>query len=277
MTIATASGLAQAHDFRAECAALYDVLAAAPAAAWQQATQFKGWTFDDILGHLHFSDHAAALAARSREEVQALFHEVHAARAAGMSFAGHTRRWLQGCAGPALLERWREHAQRLADTFAAFAPDQRFAWAGPDMSARSFMSARQMETWAHGQAVYDLLGLERVEHDRLRNIAVMGVNTYGWTFKVHRRDEPADKPYVRLTSPSRATWEWNDAAAASRIEGSAVDFCRVVTQTRNVRDTPLLVVGESARQWMEIAQCFAGPPETPPAPGTRGPSARKLA
>lgn len=269
MTAATMSGLAQAHDFRAECMALHDVLAAAPAAAWQQPTQFKGWTFDDILGHLHFSDHAAALAARSRDEVQALFHEVHAARAAGMSFAEHTRRWLQGCSGLALLERWREHAQRLADTFAAFAPDRRFAWAGPDMSARSFMSARQMETWAHGQAVYDLLGLERVEHDRIRNIAVMGVNTFGWTFKVHRREEPAEKPYVRLTSPSGATWEWHDPAAGSRVEGSAVDFCRVVTQTRNVRDTQLVVTGASATAWMEIAQCFAGPPETPPAPGTR--------
>jgi hypothetical protein len=24
-----------------------------------------------------------------------------------------------------------------------------------------------------------------------------------------------------------------------------------------------------ARQWMDLAQCFAGPPEKPPAPGTR--------
>jgi uncharacterized protein (TIGR03084 family) len=270
MTTAAVTGLTQAHDFRAESAALHEVLAAAPADAWQQPTQFKGWTFDDIIGHLHFSDHAAALAARSRDEVQALFQEVHAARAAGISFADHTRRWLQGCSGPTLLERWREHAERLADTFAAFAPDHRLAWAGPDMSARSFMSARQMETWAHGQAVYDLLGVERVEHDRIRNIAVMGINTFGWTFKVHGQAEPADKPWVRLTSPSGATWEWNDPAATSRIEGSAVDFCRVVTQTRNVRDTTLVVSGASAIAWMEIAQCFAGPPEMPPLPGARG-------
>jgi uncharacterized protein (TIGR03084 family) len=277
MNAPAAAGLAQAGDFRAECADLYAVLAAAPTAAWRQPTQFKAWTLDDILGHLHFSDHAAAVAARSRDEVHALFREVHAARAAGVSFAEHTRRWLQGCSGRVLLERWHDHAARLAATFAQFPPDHRLGWAGPDMSARSFMSARQMETWAHGQAVYDLLGLERVEHDRIRNIAVMGVNTFGWTFKVHGRDEPADKPYVRLASPSGATWEWHDPAAGSRIEGSAVDFCRVVTQTRNVRDTRLAIVGETAWQWMDIAQCFAGPPERPPAPGSRGPSARELA
>lgn len=271
MTAARAEGLGQAHDFRAECADLYTVLAAAPAAAWRLPTQFKGWTFDDILGHLNFSDYAAQVAARSRDEVHALFREVHAARASGNSFADHTRAWLQGCSGPALLERWREQAERLATTFQAFEPDHRLGWAGPDMSARSFMSARQMETWAHGQAIYDVLGLERIEHDRLRNIAVMGVNTYAWTFKVHQRELPLDKPYVRLTSPSGATWEWNDPAAPARIEGTAVDFCRVVTQTRNVRDTKLAITGDSARQWMEIAQCFAGPPESPPAPGTRGP------
>jgi uncharacterized protein (TIGR03084 family) len=272
MSAASAAGLSQALDFRAECDELYAVLVAAPAAAWRMPTQFKGWTFDDILGHLNFSDYAAAVAARSREEVHALFHDVHAARAAGISFADYTRRWLQGCAGPDLLARWREQYGQLAATFEKFAPEQRLAWAGPDMSARSFMSARQMETWAHGQAVYDTLGLERVEHDRLRNIAVMGVNTFGWSFKVHQREVPAEQPCVRLTSPSGATWEWNEAKASSRIEGSAVDFCRVVTQTRNVRDTALIVIGDSAVQWMEIAQCFAGPPEQPPVPGTRGPS-----
>ncbi|MGI9246941.1 MAG: maleylpyruvate isomerase family mycothiol-dependent enzyme, partial [Steroidobacteraceae bacterium] len=176
---------------------------------------------------------------------------------------------LDGCQGRPLLERWHAGAHVLAATYADFAPDQRFAWAGPDMSARSFMSARQMETWAHGQAVYDLLGLERQDSDRLRNVAVMGVNTFGWSHAVRKREVPAPPPYVRLTGPSGAVWEWNDAACADRVEGTAVDFCRVVTQTRNVLDTALVVRGPVANAWMSIAQCFAGPPEQPPAPGTR--------
>jgi len=28
-------------------------------------------------------------------------------------------------------------------------------------------------------------------------------------------------------------------------------------------------MGNSANEWMSIAQCFAGPAEKPPAPGTR--------
>ena len=43
------------------------------------------------------------------------------------------------------------------------------------MSARSAISARQMETWAHGQEVFDVLGADREEHDRIRNIVVLGL------------------------------------------------------------------------------------------------------
>jgi uncharacterized protein (TIGR03084 family) len=266
---ATRPVLPQALDFRAECEALHDVLAAAPATAWQEPTQFQGWTFDDIVAHLNMFDYAAELAARGREELQAYLGPLLQRLGGGMSFAQAAREWRGDRSGQALLAQWREQYLRLADVYAALDPNQRLAWAGPDMNARSFMSARQMETWSHGQAVFDALGLERVEHDRLRNIAVMGVNTFGWTFTVNRREVPGSKPYVRLTSPSGATWEWNDTGSADRIEGSAVDFCRVVTQTRNVLDTDLRVTGEVAREWMALAQCFAGPPVRPPAPGTR--------
>lgn len=261
--------LTQALDFRDECAALDAVLSTAPADAWRVPTQFKQWTFDDVLGHLYMFDYAAELAARSREDVQAFLQQVLRALGAGRTFTDYTREWLRGCAGAALLERWREQYRRLADIFVGLDPSLRLPWFGPDMSARSFISARQMETWAHGQAIFDALGVERAERDRLYNVAVMGVNTFGWTFTVHRRPAPESKPYVRLESPSGALWEWNDPASADRVEGRAVEFCRVVTQTRNVADTALRVTGPVAQEWMSIAQCFAGPPEQPPAPGTR--------
>ncbi len=48
-----------------------------------------------------------------------------------------------------------------------------------------------------------------------------------------------------------------------------MEFCQVVAQTRNVADTRLVVKGDTAQRWMQIAQCFAGPPNDPPAKGTR--------
>lgn len=46
------------------------------------------------------------------------------------------------------------------------------------------------------------------------------------------------------------------------------EFARVVTKTRNIKDTKLTITGPVATDWMKIAQCFAGPPETLSVEGT---------
>jgi uncharacterized protein (TIGR03084 family) len=136
------------------------------------------------------------------------------------------------------------------------------------MGLRMFATARQMETWSHGQAIYDLLGLERPDAaPRLRNIAEIGVRTYAWTFRNRNQEPPGPQPEVRLHTPLGESWVW--AGEGGLVTGSVLQFCQVVAQTRNVADTGLQVEGEAAREWMALAQCFAGPPETPPNPGTR--------
>ena len=137
------------------------------------------------------------------------------------------------------------------------------------MSARSFASARLMETWAHGQEVYDHLGVVRQNADRVQNIVMLGVNTFGWTYATRRETPPGPMPHLVLTSPSGQVWTYGDASGTERIEGRADEFCQVVTQTRNVADTGLKVTGPVATDWMSKAQCFAGAAQTPPAPGTR--------
>jgi uncharacterized protein (TIGR03084 family) len=157
----------------------------------------------------------------------------------------------------------------MAGRFADADPKKRVKWVGPDMSVLSSITARLMETWAHSQAIYDLLGKERSDKDRIKNVAVIGINTFGWTFANRGLLVPADRPYVRLGASSGATWEWGQPSEDNFIEGSAVEFCQVVTQVRNIADTKLHVIGETATSWLAIAQCFAGPPENPPLPGTR--------
>jgi uncharacterized protein (TIGR03084 family) len=180
--------------------------------------------------------------------------------------------WLAGRRGRALLAEWREFYLPMAQRFEQADAKRRLKWLGPDMSVRSSISARLMETWAHGQEVYDHLGVARVDTDRIRNIAQLGVNTFGWTFRVHGQEIPGDAPRVTLRAPSGAIWEWNSGNSTDHIQGSATEFCQVVTQTRNIADTGLQVSGAVAGQWMAIAQCFAGPPERPPAIGERHPS-----
>lgn len=261
--------LIQAVDFRAEADALHGLLVTLDEADWQRATLFKGWTVNDIIQHLHEGDLMAAASVAGADNFTQLKTEIQALRDSGKSRMEATRHRMDGLVGKRLLERWYGQMAALCDELSTLVPNARLTWHGPDMSVRMFTTARQMETWAHGQAIYDLMGAMRQSTDRLRNIAEIGVRTYGWTFVNRGTVSPGPAPHVRLTGPSGAIWEWNDPSASNSVEGGALDFCQVVTQVRNVADTGLKVIGEPARAWMRLAQCFAGPPENPPGPGTR--------
>ena len=120
-----------------------------------------------------------------------------------------------------------------------------------------------------GQAVFDILGLERQDGDRIKNIVHMGVGTYGWTFINRKWEVPDPAPYVKLTTPSGEVWQWNEEQNDNCVNGTATEFCQIVTQTRNVADTNIKTVGEAASRWMANAQCFAGQSHDPPKAGTR--------
>lgn len=258
----------QATDFLDESRALHALLAPLPEAAFETRTGFKDWTLNNVIRHLHVWNHAADLSLGDAEGFRAFYASV-GSDVAGGGLRGFESRWLEGLAGQALIERWREFFEAMAVRFGAADPSARVPWAGPDMSVRSSITARLMETWAHGQEIYDRLGIERQNGDRIRNIVVLGVNTYGWTFNVRGEVPPEPAPHLVLTAPSGEVWRYNAPSDAEQISGLAEEFCQVVTQVRNVADTALEVTGPNASRWMSCAQCFAGPPETPPAPGSR--------
>ncbi len=258
----------QAQDFLDESTALHALLAPLDDAMFEQATQFKGWTINNILRHLHVWNIAADLSLTDEAAFTDMLGTLMSG-GKGIRFTEAEANYLDGVSGHVLLSRWIEHARDTAAHFAAADPKLRLKWVGPDMSAISSISARLMETWSHAQAVYDVLGVERNDTDRIGNIVRLGINTFGWTFKNRNEETPGAMPYVRLIAPSGAVWEYGAASDEERIEGSAAEFCQVVTQTRNIADTSLAVIGPVAAQWMSIAQCFAGAPNDPPAKGVR--------
>ncbi len=264
--------LQQADDFRQESDALFALLDGLSESDWETKTQFKDWTINDVVAHLHYWNQGADLSLHDEKALTELMADL----ATAWQGEGHikfTHRRLGHIKGRVLLEAWRDFYQEMADRFAIKDPRRRVKWAGPDMSVRSSITARLMETWAHGQAVYDIFGRVRDDKDRVKNIVVIGVNTFGWTFANRGMDVPAEMPYVGLKAPSGALWEWGtngtEKTAENSILGSATEFCQVVTQVRNIADTALEVKGPVATQWMDLAQCFAGAPEDPPAAGTR--------
>ncbi len=260
----------QVADFIEECEVLNAALTPLDEADFYRVTLFKDWTLNHVLQHLHFFNLMADYSAFQPERFQTDYGRLRAMMAEnGSSMVGPTDEMLGGLKGQELRAAWRAAYLDMALRWSAADPKARVKWAGPDMSMRSSITARQMETWAHGQEVFDVLGLDRKEGDRLRNIAHLGVSTYGWTFVNRSEPVPEPMPYVRLTAPSGEIWEWGAVSETEQVEGAAAAYCQVVAQTRNIADTDLSVTGQNAVRWMAIAQCFAGAPNDPPAPGTR--------
>ena len=258
--------LQQAIDLQEEGDELFELLDTLKDTDWGRSTPFKGWTVNQVIVHLHSSDRMAVL---SLKDPQA-FQECLARRAKAREHGENPDDdGLKKMRGRELFTEWRDYFNLMCTLLGEAIPEQRVKWVGPDMGVRMFTTARQMETWAHGQDIYDLLRRPRVCTDRIKNIAVIGVRTFGWTFANRHKEPPGPAPHIRLAAPSGAIWEWNEPNDKSRIEGLAVEFCHVVTQCRNIADCQLVVIGEVAKQWMAIAQCFAGPPKDPPLPGER--------
>ncbi|MEM7292724.1 MAG: TIGR03084 family metal-binding protein, partial [Pseudomonadota bacterium] len=243
------------------------LLADLPEGDWIRKTQFNDWTLQDVIVHLHFWNLAADLSLTQPTEFKTHIQDV-LDKIPTLGFRQVENEYVHE-RGPALFSAWRSHFADMAQRWFEVNPKLRVDWAGPSMSARSSITARQMETWAHGQEAFDLLGVTREDGDRLRNIVYLGVNTFAWSHQVQGFDVPDQLPAIRLKSPTGETWEHGDSTSQSTITGSATEFAQVVTQTRNVEDTRLAVEGDIALRWMRTAQCFAGPKETPPRPGTR--------
>ena len=259
----------QVKDFLDESYQLLKSLADIKPKNYYIKTQFKNWSINDVLGHLHIFNNAANVALNSDSEFQKFFTPIESALKNGYSLIEAQKPWLKDLTGLQLLNAWWDGCETVAQTYRNTDPKKRIKWVGPEMSARSSITARQMETWAHGQEIFDVLGVIRSEGDRIKNIAHMGVSTFEWTFKNRNLEVPLEKPFVKLKAPSGRVWEWNDLNSQSSVMGKAVDFASVVTQTRNVKDTEITTRGCSAKVWMKFAQCFAGPPSNPPSPGSR--------
>jgi uncharacterized protein (TIGR03084 family) len=256
------------EDLDAEHEALDTIVSLLPDDAWETPTPAPGWRVRDQIGHLAYFDETGRQAAVDPDG----FVTERDRRMADLdAFTAHAERLGRELTAFMLLAAWRAARAAMLDALADTAESDasaRLPWYGPPMSLRSFTTARLMETWAHGQDIVDGLGLPidaRPVTDRLRHIAFLGCATRGWSYTVRGMTAPADPVRVEVSLPGGDMFVHGDAGGGS-VRGSALDFCLVVTQRRNVADTALAVEGAAAAEWMSIAQCFAGGATLPPEP-----------
>jgi uncharacterized protein (TIGR03084 family) len=246
---------ALAADLKAETDVVTAMLDPLPAADWDRSTPSPGWTIRDQVTHLAYFDDTAAMAVTDPARFQV---EADQLMALGDHFPDHVAARYRHLPGEQAIDWFRAARTRLLHTVAGADPRLRLPWYGPPMSLASAVTARLMETWAHGQDIADTLGVTRAPTARLRHVAHLGVSTFAFTHTLHGLDTPADPVRVELEAPDGGRWTWGPPDAADRVTGTAVDFCLVVTQRRHLDDTALQVTGRTARDWLAIAQAYAG-------------------
>ncbi|MHB1519009.1 MAG: TIGR03084 family metal-binding protein [Acidimicrobiales bacterium] len=251
-------------DLAAEQTALDDVVRSLDDEQWHLPTSSAGWSVADQIGHLAYFDCAASMAiidppafARSVEALVESVPEV------GQD--AFTLGEFRALEPPEQLNQWRVARIRLAGASATLSDGDRINWYGPPMGAKSFLTARLMETWAHGGDVAEAVGAALLPTDRIRHIAQLGYLTRGWSYAVRGEQPPKGRIRLELSGPSGETWTWGPGEADDAVCGTAEEFCLVVTQRRHLDDTALLT-GELGRHWLLRAQAFAGPPSVGPDP-----------
>ncbi len=251
-------------DLAAETAAIRELVAGLDRQGWQSATPAPGWTIGDQISHLAFFDDAVVMSATDADRFAAEFGT--AAETGDLSTDEIASRY-RTLTGTELLAWFDESRQQVIEIFGGIDAARRLPWFGLPMSAASAVTARIMETWAHGQDVADALGVVRAPNRRLRHVAHIGVGALPFSFIVNGRDIPDEPIRVELGSLDGELWTWGPATAGNRVTGPALDFCLLVTQRRHRNDTEVKAEGQVADLWLDIAQAFAGPPGPGRLPG----------
>lgn len=246
-------------DLEGEEASLDALVADLDEAGWATATPAEGWDVRDSIAHLAYSEDLASTAATDADAFKVRLEDLINSLAddpngLDTKLVGEGR----SKSGAEVLAWWRAARSATVDALRGYDAKARLPWIVGPMSAMSFATSRLMETWAHGEDVADGLGAARPPTARLRHVADLGVRTRAHAYRNRGREQPDVDVRVELTSPDGSTWAWGESTT-DVVRATALDFCHVVTQRRNPASTSLEVTGPNAREWIDIAQAFAGP------------------
>ena len=133
----------QVEDLLEEGAELKKLLDSLVPEDWQRHTPFKNWTINNVIQHLHGTDKAAMMSLTDRDSYLIVKYNINVQR----------RILNPGIEGEELLDGWWTYFKDMCQHLGDLDPKRRLTWFGPDMGAMMFSTARQMETWAHGQDI----------------------------------------------------------------------------------------------------------------------------
>ena len=242
------------EDLADEVGALAGIVDGLGDREWAVPTPATGWDVGDQIVHLVMFDERCMWGIADPDRFD---RDLETLSGRGGMAAVHGG--LRALPRQELIDQWLSGAEALRQAGRAADPKARCRWYGPSMSVTSMLTARLMETWAHGYDICDAVGSVMPATDRLRHVAHIAVRARPFAFATNKRGMPAGDVRVELAAPSGETWEWGKSATDT-VRGPALGFCLAATQRRHVDDCGLEVEGASAREWMSLVQAFAGPP-----------------
>jgi uncharacterized protein (TIGR03084 family) len=239
-------------DLEAEQLSLVAVLETVEGDDWFRPTPSWSWDVRDTVAHLADTDELAVDTCTDGPRSLGPYAAT-CASAEDVTLLGvlHGRRMT----GADVLAWWERTQAGEREVLRKLDPAVRVPW-GLGMRPPSFVTARMMETWAHGLDVHAALGIEPVDTDRLRHIAWIGLRALPYAASVAGVAPPDGPLRVELTLPSGANWSAGPVDAPDRITGTASEFCRVFVQRRPRASTSLVAEGVGADLALRVARSY---------------------
>lgn len=217
---------------------------------WKRTKVWHGWTVQEVVSHLASTEeyaHNALAESGSRLSDLAKYGSMDALNVAGI-LPGDAMRPQD------VIEWWRGARAKVVEELSRLDAADRVPWFHGDMSARSFATARLMETWAHGLDLYEATGGEVEDTPRLRHIAWLAWKSLPYVFREVDEEYPT-AVRVELMGPGYAKWVLGPEDSEHLIKGQAGEWCRVAVGRLNLEDAgSLKAQGRLAERALELVR-----------------------
>jgi len=226
---------------------------------WERPTRCEGWDVACVLLHLAQTDEFALASATgdltsfgrgafgSRDQTALSVDDAVAVDVANDRAAG----------GEAIRQRWREASTSMRAAFAVGDPHQRVPWVSGLLSLQTLVTTRLAESWIHTGDIASALEVDVQPTDRLRHIARLAWRTLPYAFE--RGGVTMHGPVaLDLVGPNGDPWQFHpEAASATIIHGSAVEFCEVAARRVDPSATSLVGEGPDVGAVLSLVRTYA--------------------